>query len=373
MHVLYFSRDYTPHDHRFLTALAGTEHEISFLCLDQLNPIPEDQPFYERIHLVTWEESGFIRRSDSSYFVRQLRGILDDLAPDLVHAGPIQRCAFLTALCDFQPLLSMSWGYDLLLDAKRDFLWDWVTRYTLAKSEVFVGDCETIRGLAVNYGMDADRVVIFPWGVDLNHFSPSHREFSSRLREGLGWEDAFVILHTRGWAPMYGSDEFLHGFAKAAQHEPDLRLIMLGDGPQGPDFQEIINEYELEDRVVFSGRITRKELPEYYQTADVYASASHSDGSSISLLEAMACGTPVIVSDIPGNKEWVQEGKQGWFFTVGDIQGITDTILKAVNNKEQLPEMGLEARQLAERRADWKENFPRLLDAYEMAVKGYYG
>jgi hypothetical protein len=64
----------------------------------------------------------------------------------------------------------MSWGYDLLHDARINPFYRWATRYTLRHSSAMVGDCKTIRQLAVSYGMPDERIVTFPWGVDIQHF-----------------------------------------------------------------------------------------------------------------------------------------------------------------------------------------------------------
>ena len=69
----------------------------------------------------------------------------------------------------------MSWGYDLLQDAERNAAWSWATRYTLKHSAAMVGDCNTIRQLAVSYGMPDERIVTFPWGIDLEHFTPGRK------------------------------------------------------------------------------------------------------------------------------------------------------------------------------------------------------
>ena len=110
-------------------------------------------------------------------------------------------------------------------------------------------------------------------------------------------------------------------------------------------------------------------LPDYYRSADLYVSASHSDGSSVSLLEAMACGVPPLVSDIPGNMEWVTHGRTGWAFADGDVEGLTEGILKAVRNKDNLNSMGLAAREVVEARADWTKNYPKMIEAYQMAIE----
>jgi glycosyltransferase involved in cell wall biosynthesis len=84
-------------------------------------------------------------------------------------------------------------------------------------------------------------------------------------------------------------------------------------------------------------------------------------------MEALASGLPVVVSDIPGNLEWVEEGKQGWLFKDGNAQDFTQKILLAARQLDLLDPMKTGNRALAEQRADWKKNFPVLLEAYETA------
>jgi glycosyltransferase involved in cell wall biosynthesis len=119
--------------------------------------------------------------------------------------------------------------------------------------------------------------------------------------------------------------------------------------------------------VSFPGQVSYDELPGYYRSADLYLSASHSDGTSISLLEAMACGKPALVSDIPGNREWVTAGENGWWFPDGSAEALAEAIIEAAELRSQLPGMGRAARCTAEQRADWEKNFPELLRAYRLA------
>lgn len=374
MRVLYFSREYTPHDRRFLSALTEAGQEVHYLRLENHNQPDDNRPLPRDVVEENWGVGVYpAGLSNAPALVQRLRELLGEVKPDLVQAGPIQRCAYLVALAGFHPLISMSWGYDLLLDARRDFLWEWVTRYTLSHSDAFIGDCRTIRDLAIDLGMDASKVTIFPWGVDLDHFSPQPESTAPHLRRELKWDDHFVVIHTRGWAAMYGTEEFLLGFAQAADKNSELRLLLLGEGPQAPRVHDIISEYQLEDRVVMPGLVSRDELPDYYRAADLYVSASHSDGSSVSLLEAMACGTPVLLSDIPGNEEWVDSGEQGWFFPTGEVDEIAEGLLFALDRQEDLRRMGTAARRLVEERANWTKNFPKLLDTYAMVVNSQDG
>jgi L-malate glycosyltransferase len=375
MKILYFSRDYTSHDHRFLSALAKSGHTIYYLQLERRGHVLEDRPLPAEVEIMHWAGGQApARLTDGPRLLIDLRRVIRRLQPDILHAGPIQRSAFLAALAGFQPLVSMSWGYDLLHDAGHNLAWGWATRFTLQHSAAMVGDCETIRQLAVSYGMPEDRIVTFPWGVDLEHFTPGDRwmETSQALLEA---GKPFTLLSTRSWEPIYGVETIAQAFALVAPQRPELRLVMLGNGSQAGLLRQIFSRNGLLDepgldgspRVLFPGQAGFTDLPRFYRASDLYLAATHSDGTSISLLEAMACGCPVLVSDIPGNREWVTPGENGWLFPLSDPQALAKAILQAVEQRDRLPEMGRAARQLTAERADWKQNFPLVFEAYRIA------
>ncbi len=366
MKVLYFSRDYTPHDHRFLSALAQSPHTIYYLRLERQSRQLEDRPLPPQVEQVVWRGG---RRPvgwrDYPALLRDLNRVIRQIQPDVIHAGPIQSAAFLTALSGFRPLVSMSWGSDLLLDAGRSAWMRWVTRFTLRRTTVLAADCRTVQEKAVHFGFPRERVVLFPWGVDLSHFHPGRAE---EFRARRGWQDAFVVLSLRTWEPLYGVDVVARGFARAAGQNPHLRLLLLGGGSQAGLIRTIFQQAGVLDRVFFGGQVSGNDLPQYYQAADLYVSASHSDGSSVSLMEALASGLPVLVSDIPSNCEWVTRGQEGWLFPDGDEVALSEGILRAANQPETLARMRQAARRLAEERANWPANFQRLLEAYQLAV-----
>jgi len=366
MRVLYFSRGYTPHDHRFLAALAGTGNEIHFLPMLSGGRGRDGRPLPQGIRphsALVGEEGSIAARLPRS--ISRLKARLNSIRPDLVHAGPIQQAAFLTALARFRPLVAMSWGSDLLRDAIRG-PGCWAARHTLRRTDALVCDCQAVRSAAVRLGMPEGRIVIFPWGVDLKHFSPRSTD---GLRGRLGWGPAFVLLSTRSWEPGYGIEILVRGFLSAAKTNPDLRLLMLGDGSLRPRILRMLSIDGALNKIHLAGQVPYAELPACYEAADLYVSASRSDGSSVSLLEAMACGLPALVSDIAGNREWVTPGAEGWWFRDGDAADLARGIERAFAARAQLGALGERARATAEARANWQKNFPLLLDAYRMALE----
>jgi glycosyltransferase involved in cell wall biosynthesis len=240
-----------------------------------------------------------------------------------------------------------------------------------------LGDCATIRQRARYFGMPDEAIITFPWGVDIQHFSPGDAPAPGELREiNLSeWKPVektsspFILLSTRGWEPIYGVDVIAQAFVQAARQRPELHLFLLGNGSQANLLRSIFLAGGVIERVHFPGQVTQADLPRYYRAADLYVSASHSDGTSISMLEAMACGRPALVSDIPGNCEWVSPGKEGWLFPDGSVPGLANAMLAAVEQRKKLADMGHAARALVEKRGNWEENFPNLFQAYDLAFK----
>jgi glycosyltransferase involved in cell wall biosynthesis len=360
--ILYFSNDYSPHDFRFLSALAETENKVYFVRLQRGSHQTEDRPVPSKIEQVHW--AGGNRPFTWSAMPRLMvdfQRLAKNIKPDLVHAGPIQTCGLIATLAGTWPRLIMSWGFDLMQDAERNGWWRWATRLVLRRATYFTSDCETTRRKAIQYGMNPDRTVIFPWGVDLDHFSPS------KIQRGP--LTGFTLLCNRSWEPRYGVDVLARAFVIACRKNPELHLLLLGGGSQSALIHRIFESGGIGDEVIFAGQVSQADLPHYYQTADLYISPSHVDGSSVSLMEALACGLPCLVSDIPANKEWVTDGLNGWLFPDGDADALAAKILATLGTRESLAEIGVAARRVAEEKADWKTNFHKLLETYELVLR----
>lgn len=352
MKVLYFSRSLSVHDRHFLIALVENGHQAYLLrlektsAMDALGPLPEG-----------------VREPAAPG--TPLSAVLAGVKPDLLHAGPLHTAGAEAARSGFHPLVLMSWGSDILYTAKKDADARAQVSEALEAADALIADCQAVHDAALEFGFPAERIQVFPWGVDLQRFSPGDE---NDLRAQPGWEDAFVLLHLRAWEPLYGVETVARAFVLAAKQEPRLRLLLPGDGSQTEMLRSLFEEADLLDRVYLPGRVSQADLPRYYHAADLYLSASRSDGSSVSLMEALACGLPALVSDIPGNREWVQPDIEGWLFPVDDVEALTAAILEAAAAPADLRQsLGANARRTAEARADWRTNQQGLFAAYELA------
>jgi glycosyltransferase involved in cell wall biosynthesis len=333
----------------------------------------EDRPLPENVVQVKWKGGGkSFQWRDLPALAFDFRRLNRQLKPDLVHAGPIQTCALIAILSGFRPVLTMSWGFDLMDDINKGKIWEWATRYTLKRSSFFTSDANVTRDKAVAYGMDQDKTIVFPWGVDLDHFKPSsgldtpHEEHAGLLDHQDN--NIFTLFCNRSWEARYGVDVLARAFVKVAKKRDDVNLLLLGGGSQGNVIRGILQNGGVLDHVSFGGQVSQTDLLRWYHMADLYISPSHVDGSSVSLMEALACGLPCLVSDIPANKEWIVENENGWLFRDGDVDQLAEKVVEALNSRREFKRMGRSARKTAEEKADWKINSSKLLDAYELMV-----
>ena len=358
--LLYVSLGYTTHDRRFLQLFRDAGLRACHLRLLgghlDSRTVPEGIecafPAGDR-HLKTCAD--FVVRW------RELRQFMARVKPDVVLAGPVPTATFLAALTGFAPLIAMSWGSDLLVDVRRSRLTRFAARYALRRSRAVFGDCravlEAARSLA-RFG--DDQLLAFPWGIDLENFSPAPSALD--LREKLGWVDNPVIIATRSWEPVYAVDILVKGFALIRARRPSARLLLLGDGSLTPEINALIDQLGVREIVHAPGRIGYDLLPQYFRLADCYASSALSDGTSVSLLEAMACGLPAIVTNGYGNVEWVAPGRNGWLVEAGNPRALAAAMLEALDcDPGRWAAMKRANVEEVRARADWGKNGPRLI------------
>ena len=368
MRILYLSDNCSDHNRRFLKKLAWFGHVVYFVDATQTELAENWLP--RGVQQVPLKQS--VRRdADPSQFARflyEFQSLLKDLRPDLVHAGPVQTCGYVAALSGFHPLVVMSWGSDMVAHADRNAEWRRATEVTLGAADGFFCDCATVRESAQRYAaIPKSRIVQFPWGIKRGSFSP---QGPAESRERLGFNsDTFAFISTRSWEPLYDIDLLLQAFHQAYKQNNRLRLLLLGSGSAAGRIRRFIAAHELNQAVIAPGVIPSTETPRWFRAANAYVSCARSDGTSISLLEAMATGLPAVVTDIASNREWITEDENGWLASAGCCEEFAGKLLRAAS----LPPKELEAisernQRIVAERADWDKNFPSLLRLYECLV-----
>ena len=281
-------------------------------------------------------------------------------SPDIVVAGPVLDVTLAAVRAGLRPLVGVSFAFDLLAYAHAPGA-ETLAREALAGCDGLVCDAHVVVAAAVALGMPSEAIICVPWGADLVRYHLANDGGRQRIRALFGWlADEFVILTTRSHEPLYRASDVIEAFVQAAHREERLRLLVLGDGSERPSLEAAVTQAGFAERVRFVGRIGAEDLPDWYAAADLYASGSLVDGSSVSLLEAMATGLPVVVPDVGGNPEWVIPGRTGWLVPTNDPPAMAAAMLAAAALGGSAREaMARAARADAEARADWRHNATR--------------
>ncbi len=374
MRIFYVSDNSSDHNRRFLEKLSFYGHEVWFL--DSANDEAANDSASR-----SWLPAGVRivsharvvpRGADPSVyeeFLPEFQSLLAKLRPDLVHAGPVQGCGYVAARSGFHPLLVMSWGSDLLLDAGRNAEWAQATNIALSGADGFLFDCDAVRIAAEGFAPIPDgRIAQFPWGIKSGAFSSV-----GPVPAGASWPaepGTFRFISTRSWDTLHGIDVLLEAFRRAHGENKMLRLMLPGEGPMAGMVHEFIVRHGLHRAVLTPGRLSAAELPGWFRAAHAYISCASSDGTSISLLEAMATGLPVLVTDIPSNREWIRAEENGWLGAAGSVEDFARKLLRIAGLKPSEREaIGKRNQTIVAQRADWDRNFPLLLDLYERMMK----
>ena len=257
-----------------------------------------------------------------------------------VVAGPMHTVARHLLPCAL-PVIGLSWGYDL--QQGNDVAW-------LAELSGLIVDTEHTREIAIAAGIDQEHTVVIPWGVDIERIDQIPPAHVSDLAAGER-----MVLSARAHEPIYRVEEIIRAFARARLSR--TRLVIAHSGTLTNRLRSVA--LDLGVNAVFVGSLSEDELIALIKRADVYVSASEIDGTSVTLLQALACGTRVVVSDTPGNLEWVSAGRTGWVFPTGDEPALASSIAAALN--DETPDIVDRARREVQERANWGVNIRKLL------------
>jgi glycosyltransferase involved in cell wall biosynthesis len=190
--------------------------------------------------------------------------------------------------------------------------------------------------LARTDGFTARPITVIRNGIDLSRYPATPQE-DARRRLGLPLDRRFVTAVAR-FHPVKDHAMLLRAFATVAGVMPDVELLLAGDGPLRDTLSAQATELGIASRVRFLG--VRDDVPIVLRASDVYALTSISEAASLTLLEAMACRLPVVVTNVGGNPEIVEHGKHGFLVPRGDDTATARAILELLQNPARAQGMG---------------------------------
>jgi glycosyltransferase involved in cell wall biosynthesis len=223
----------------------------------------------------------------------------------------------------------------------------------LRSADAFVAISSEVAQELARHGVKRDLIWAIPNSVNVNQFQPVQRERKNELRRKLGLADkAVTVIYTGRLVSYKGLPLLLRVWRELQAHHPQARLVLVGPGGLDihsceAELKHYVQSNHLEQSVYFTGGV--QNVHEYLQASDIFVFPTESEAFGISLIEAMACGLPVISTPVGGVKDILQDRHNGLVVAVGDFQQLYQALERLLSESTLAAELGRAARETAQR------------------------
>jgi glycosyltransferase involved in cell wall biosynthesis len=318
----------------------GQKFNCPFHCV----PMPQALPPFLRYPLASPLVSSLVR----------------SFKPELVNALFIPNYGFVASILNCSPLVVTTMGSDVLVVPRKSAFHKWRTRYVVARADLLTSDAWMMTERIVSFGADPSKVLTVPMGIDSSIFNPENR-LAHSFKEPL-------IVSTRQLEPLYNVSQLIEAIPEILRAVPSARFVIAGTGSEMTNLKDAVRRCAISDSVTFPGWLKPAELAELLRKSTIYVSTSTSDSTSVSLLEAMACGAFPVVSNIAGNREWVEDSVNGKLFRLGNPSSLAQAIAGALSQAEFITDAVEKNKEIVERKALWTDNMSLIEDSFKTLI-----
>lgn len=352
------------HDVRFVSAIVRLGWSVVVVTFNgfppELGPKLEASPYVVAPKWRGWHDDVLVD-FDLEGVTLELQHLTERYNPLLIHGGPLTSVAKIVGEATKLPVVAMSWGYDLLRDVQVDGSALRNARASIGRAAFVHVDSFVGASAALRLGASPEQIFYLPWGVEASQLAPRPVPLPAA---GL------KFLSARSLEAVYDVETTLKGFAKALPtlSQNSVKLLLAGGGSEQSDLHATAEDLGVSSCIEWVGVKSEQELESLMREADCYISSSLVDGTSVTLLQAMAAGTPVIVSQVGGNPEWVIPNATGRLFPAGDAGALGEEIEAFAADRQHSHLMAEAASISIHERANWALNYPALNRLYAAAI-----
>lgn len=314
MRLLYLGNPNTIHVQRWLRHFAEAGHEVHLAAVNSVR-VPGDRFAGVHIHDVSLQHKP--TRLAHLLEVVRLRRLIGTIHPDVVHAHYVARYGWLGALASFRPFVLTAWGGDVLprqgaLDMPIARL---LTPYALRHADLITADAPDVADICRRLSRPTARLEMITFGADLHRFRPDVPVGPFRERLGIP-AGVPVVLSPRIFAPVYNIDTIIEAIPAVVRQFPDVVFVLqnyssLGNAPYEARLGQLVDQLGVREHVRFVGELAHDDMALLYNVANIVVSVPSSDGVPATFFEAMGCGVPLIVTDLPAYDGLIEHGHTG--------------------------------------------------------------
>ena len=290
---------------------------------------------------------------------RQLSRLFQQQKPDVLYAHYATGYGTLARKSKFQPTVLAVWGSDVYDFPFKSPVHAWLLRKNLKFPKVIFSTSHAMAERTKAFTKTP--IVITPFGVDVSVFAPKGEQSLNKIKIG----------YLKTVSEIYGIEDLLRGFALLLEKNknPALELAVYGDGDLLPAMKELAGDLEIENQVVFHGRIPHEQAPRVLNTMDVLCVPSHRESFGVNAVEGMACGVPCVVTTADGLQEVTKDGVTGITVDCHSPQALCNALEILVSDAHLRQKMGQAGRQRVCENYNWDNNITIIENALEKAAK----
>jgi len=371
MRVLLLSEPGSPHTIKWARSLSENGIEICIFGLSALSAqTAAAYSNYRNIRIYYGGvESDVIKKGEGnisklSYLkmLPRLKEVIGKFNPDIVHAHYATSYGLLGALSGFHPFILSVWGTDVFDFPRKSLFHRGLLKYSLWKADKILSTSYVMAQETNNY--TSKQVEVLPFGIDLNIFKPMNGE-------SVFCKNDTVIGTVKNLEEKYGIQHLITAFRIVKENHPKwpLKLLIVGGGSQEGALKRLVADMRIEHDTIFTGQVKYDEVPKYQNMLSISVTVSNSESFGVAVIEASACEKPVVVSDVGGLPEVVEDGKTGFIVPPGKPQKIAAAIEKLMSDRELMGKMGKAGRHRVQSLYDWNCNVNRMCEIYVQLQK----
>ena len=240
--------------------------------------------------------------------------------------------------------------------------------WLLRNADAITTICEGLKNEIVGRHIEPAKVTVIPNAVDPVRFRTDGAR-NDELARRLGLENACVIGFIGSFYGYEGLNVLLDALPTLIARRPDIRLLLVGGGPEEATLKRQAVSMDIADKVIFTGRVPHHQVQDYYNLVDLFVYPRVSTRvtelvTPLKPLEAMAQGRVVVVSDVGGHRELVRDGETGSMFRAGDPSSLTETVLALLRAPDKATVLRLKARRFVETERTWTASVGRYAAVY---------
>lgn len=291
----------------------------------------------------------------------RLKKIIKTFEPDILHAHYAASYGLIGALAGFHPFILSVWGIDILAFPNNSVLHKKMIEYSLKKADKVLA---TSYYLAKETNKYTDKeILITPFGIDTWKFKPE-------IVDTVFKEDDIVIGTVKSMERKYGIEFLIKSFSILKRNYPDknLKLLLVGGGSLENKFKQMINDLNIVDSSIITGHVPYNKVADYHNQLSIAVYVSKVESFGVSILESSACEIPVVVSNVGGLPEVVENDVTGFIVTANDIEATTVAIERLILDKELREKFGNAGRVRVKDKFDWQKNINDMINIYNQTV-----